>query len=149
VEDLSEAQLLPSRSREGLGVGTVDGIRRPTLRAQQLRREATPAERRLWTILSAGKMGVRSSRQMPVGPFICDFLSRSAMVAIEVDGDTHAASVDYDAERDAFLRSRGLRVIRFSNADVMGNLDGVAQAIAAALAERPTPSPSREREGSL
>ena len=84
---------------------------------------------------------------MPVGPYICDFLSRRALLVVELDGESHAATVQHDAHRDAFLRSRGLRVLRFANADVVANLEGVVSAIQAALADSPTPDPSREREG--
>jgi very-short-patch-repair endonuclease len=126
-------------------VGTVEGVRRPTSRAQQLRREATPAERRLWSVINAGKLGVRFSRQMPVGPYICDFLSRSALLAIELDGDTHAATAEYDQRRDAFIRSRSIRTLRFSNRDVMQHVEGVVDAIRMALADGPTPDPSRKR----
>ncbi len=128
-------------------MGTVAGFPRPTARAQQLRRDATPAERRLWGALSAGKLGVRFSRQMPVGPYICDFLCRRALLVVELDGESHTATVDYDTRRDAFLRSRGLRVLRFANAEVMGNLESVVVAIQGALADTPTPNPSRKREG--
>ncbi len=143
---MNEANL-PSRLREGSGVGTVDGIRRPTTRAQQLRREATPAERRLWQELSSSKLGAKFSRQMPVGPYICDFLSRTAMLVIELDGDTHATQVVHDAKRDAFLRDRGLTVLRFSNADVMGNLEGVVDRICAALPMSPPPTPPASGRG--
>ncbi|ONF97043.1 endonuclease domain-containing protein [Sphingomonas jeddahensis] len=138
---------LPSRLREGSGVGTVEGIRRPTTRAQQLRRESTPAERRLWQELSASKLGAKFSRQMPVGPYICDFLSRSAMLAIELDGDTRATQVTHDAKRDAFLRERGLTILRFSNADVMGNLEGVTHRSRDALSIAPPPTPPASGRG--
>ena len=139
--------ILPSRLREGSGVGTVAGIRRPTTRAQHLRREATPAERKLWQVLSASKLGAKFSRQMPVGPYICDFLSRAAMLVVELDGDTHASQVTHDARRDAFLRERGLTILRFSNADVIGNPDGVADRIRAALPMAPPPTPPASGRG--
>ena len=132
---------LPSRLREGSGVGTVEGIRRPTLNAQRLRREATPAERKLWSALSASRCGVKFSRQMPVGDYICDFLSRSAQLAIELDGDSHAGTAEYDERRTRFIRSRGIEVIRFCNAEVMTNLEGVVHAIRSALTERAHPRP--------
>jgi very-short-patch-repair endonuclease len=132
---------LPSRTREGSGVGTVSGIRRPTARAQQLRRDATPAERKLWSVLGASKLGTKFSRQMPVGPYICDFLSRSARLAIELDGDSHARQIGYDERRTQIIEAQGIRIIRFANADVMNNLVGVTQAIQAALAEYAHPQP--------
>ena len=138
----SDANLPPSRLREGMGVGTVEGVRRPTLRAQQLRREATPAERRLWQALNAGKLGVRFSRQMPIGPYIVDFLCRSAKLVVELDGYSHDQSADRDARRDAFLHSRGLTVIRFANEDVSKDLEGVVRAIRDAFSPPPTPPAS-------
>ncbi len=128
-------------------MGTVDGIRRPTARAQQLRQDATPAERRLWRELSASKLGLKFGRQMPVGPYICDFPCRSVMLAIEVDGDTHAHTVEADRRRSRFLRARGLRIIRFTNAEVMGNTEGVVHAIRAALAACPPPTPPASGRG--
>ncbi len=128
-------------------MGTVDGIRRPTNRAQQLRRDATPAERTLRTQLSDRKLGYKFSRQMPVGPFICDFLCRSQRLAIELDGDSHATTTDYDHRRDTFILRNGIRTVRFSNADVAANLEGVVAAIVTALAEGPPPTPPASGRG--
>ncbi|MDQ2764260.1 MAG: DUF559 domain-containing protein [Pseudomonadota bacterium] len=128
-------------------MGTIKGVPRPTSNAQKLRNAATPAESKLWSAINASKLGWKFSRQMPVGPYICDFLSRSAMLAIEIDGYSHDFTVDADAVREAFLRSRGLAVLRFSNAEVMSNLDGVVFAISEMLVALPTPIPSRRREG--
>ncbi|RZF63727.1 DUF559 domain-containing protein [Sphingomonas populi] len=122
---------------------------RPTIRARELRANATDAERRLWSILSARKLaGVRFNRQVPIGPFICDFVSRSAKLIIEVDGGQHDANHDADAQRTRYLEAQGYRVIRFWNNEVMQNLEGVAYTIQRALADMPSPDPSREREGS-
>ena len=61
--------------------------RRPTRLAQSLRNNATPAERHLWRHLSRRQLdGHKFSRQMPVGPFVCDFMCREARLVIEVDG---------------------------------------------------------------
>jgi BirA family biotin operon repressor/biotin-[acetyl-CoA-carboxylase] ligase len=79
---------------------------RPTLRAQALRNEATPAERRLWTRLSRSQLGHKFSRQMPVGPFIADFLCRSQRLVIELDGGQHCER----AGRSAHPMDRGARV---------------------------------------
>lgn len=115
---------------------------------RHLRNNPTPAERRLWRRLSARQTsGVRFNRQVKVGPFTIDLASRSARLAIELDGDSHAYSVDEDAKRTAYLENRGYGVIRFSNADVLGDTEGVIAEIERVLAERPFPSPSRKREG--
>jgi len=83
---------------------------------------------------------------MPVGPYVCDFLCRERRLVVEVDGGQHCDSAG-DLKRTAYLESEGFRVIRFWNNDVLGNLEGVLGMIAAAAAECPPPTPSREREG--
>ena len=119
-----------------------------TKRARELRHAATPAERALWRYLAKSQLGVKFSRQMPVGPFFADFLCRSQTLIVEVDGHSHDVLRERDEARDAHLRSEGFRVLHFSNADVLANTDGVIETIRAALQEEPTPGPSREREGS-
>ena len=110
---------------------------RNTVRARGLRQEATLSEKRLWLYLNRRqRMGFKFSRQIPVGPYFCDFLCRDAKLVIEVDGDSHDLTGAYDERRDAFLRQEGYRVLRFLNEDVRDHLDGVLQQIDAALGER-------------
>ena len=119
-------------------------------RARELRLNPTEAEVRLWRAISARKVaGVRFNRQVPIGPFICDFVSRSARLIVEVDGGQHAVDADKDAARTRFLELEGYRVIRFWNNEVLENLDVVVGEIERTLAALPSPNPSREREGSL
>jgi very-short-patch-repair endonuclease len=102
----------------------------------------------LWNVLSARKIsGVRFNRQVPIGPFICDFVSRSAKLIVEVDGGQHGWQADHDASRTRYLESRGYRVIRFWNSDVLERLEGVVADIERVIAALPSPSPSRKREG--
>lgn len=121
-------------------------------RARSMRSEQTPAEGKLWTLLRAHRfLSTKFSRQVVIAPYIVDFVARSRKIAIELDGDTHAHRLQYDAARTAYLESRGYRVIRFTNADVMGNIEGVATLIEAALAAStsaplPAPLPGGERE---
>jgi very-short-patch-repair endonuclease len=106
---------------------------RPTNRAQQLRNNATDAERRLWRHLSCRQLdGFKFSRQMPIDPFICDFLCRERKLIVELDGGQHAESAR-DVSRTAYLEAQGYRVIRFWNNDVLGNVEGVLHAISASL----------------
>jgi len=121
--------------------------------AKDLRREMTPAEARLWYHLRAKRFdGVKFIRQNPRAGAIVDFVARSRKLIIEVDGDTHAGdeAIAKDAERTARLERQGYHVIRFTNAEVMGNMEAVLAAISDALAARPLSpalSPqSRERE---
>jgi very-short-patch-repair endonuclease len=116
------------------------------MKAQQLRNNATDAERLLWRGLSASKLdGFKFSRQIPVGPFICDFVCRAEKLVVELDGRHHDSLQQEDATRERYITAQGFSVLRFSNKDVFDNVEGVLMAIRAAL---PTPSPSREREGS-
>jgi very-short-patch-repair endonuclease len=111
---------------------------RPTRRAQQLRNNATEAERKLWGYLSRRQLGgYKFSRQMPIGPFICDFLCRERGLVIEVDGGQHADNVS-DARRTAFLRSEGLTVLRFWNNEVLTNVEGVLTTVLASLDDNPS-----------
>ena len=121
---------------------------RNTLRARELRNQATAQERTLWRYLNASRLGHKFCRQMPVGPYFCDFLRRQAKLVVELDGYSHDLSVDADDRRDRYLEEQGFQVLRFTNTDVEENVEGVVSAISAALADRPTPDPSRKREGS-
>ena len=105
-----------------------------TERARALRRRQTDAERRLWSRLRGrGLEGFKVRRQHPVGPFVVDFACLEARVVIEVDGGQHAESAAADAQRTARLEAEGFRVLRFWNTEVLGNLEGVLEVIAAAL----------------
>jgi very-short-patch-repair endonuclease len=143
--------------REGLGEGllaaekpSIDkGSKRPTARSRDLRANPTDAETTLWVRLAARQVAeTRFNRQFPIGPFICDFVSRTAKLVVEVDGGQHAMQAEADARRTAYLKSKGYRIIRFWNNDVLENTDGVVQTIEHILLNSPSPSPSRRREGS-
>jgi len=122
--------------------------RRPTKRAQDLRNNATDCERLLWLQLKGRRLdGHKFSRQIPVGPYVCDFICRREMLVIELDGGQHSAKIEADGARTRFLERAGYRVIRFWNNEVLENLDGVLVTIAGAIKAGPPPAPSREREG--
>jgi very-short-patch-repair endonuclease len=95
-------------------------------RAKELRREMTPAERKLWTHLRAGRLeGIHFRRQQVIEPYIVDFYCHQAALVIEVDGSIHQNQQEYDRQREQNLKLHGLHVIRFSNTDVNQNLEGV------------------------
>jgi BirA family biotin operon repressor/biotin-[acetyl-CoA-carboxylase] ligase len=106
---------------------------RDTKRAKELRNGATPAERMLWRYLSGSKLGVKFSRQMPVGPFFADFLCRQRNLIVELDGFSHDVQPQRDIYRDRYLREAGYRILHFRNAEVLSNAEGVVMAIQAAL----------------
>ena len=106
-------------------------------RAKQLRANLTEPERRLWYRLRANRLGVKFQKQVVIAPYIADFAARSERLVIELDGDTHAGSEAYDLARTQMLEERGYRVLRFTNADVMTNLEEVLRAILVELGRDP------------
>ncbi len=103
-------------------------------RARELRREQTKAEQKLWRLLRDRQLeGAKFRRQMPIGPYITDFACPIARLVIELDGGQHADQQAHDEARTRILVTQGYRVLRFWNNEVMENLEGVAEAIRAAL----------------
>jgi very-short-patch-repair endonuclease len=115
--------------------------------AKGMRREMTEPEKRLWHQLRAKRFeGTKFRRQNVVGKYIADFYSRTAKLIIEVDGETHAFQQEYDLVRENYFRQLGFNVIRFTNADVMSNMDGVLTVVGQNLTPPlPTLSPEGER----
>ena len=106
-------------------------------RAKRLRREMSPVQAKLWAALRAGRVGVKFQREVVLEPYIADFASRSGRLVVEVDGDSHAETAAYDAARTASLGEQGYRVIRFTNREVLDNLEGVLRAILIELGREP------------
>jgi very-short-patch-repair endonuclease len=102
-------------------------------KAGQLRKEPTPAERKLWSRIRNDQLGVTFRRQHAIGKYIPDFCSPKAKLIIELDGSQHLDMEEYDQERTKYLESLGYKVIRFWNNSVMNNIDGVVLAITYAL----------------
>jgi len=98
-------------------------------RARLLRKRSTLVERLLWNALLPLKQQIKFRRQHPLHPYIADFACPSAKLIIEIDGESHDTRLGYDAERDADLRKRGWTIIRFSNEDVLTNLEGVVETV--------------------
>lgn len=107
-----------------------------TATARRLRREATPAERRLWHALRDTRP--RFTRQLAVGNAVLDLACRSLKIAVELDGGHHALQVEEDLARTRMLEERGWTVLRFWNTDVMSNTEGVVTAILAAVSRAST-----------
>ena len=122
-------------------------------RARELRREMTPAERKLWARIRDGQLdGAHIRKQHAVGNFIVDFFCAKSKLVIEVDGDVHATQVEYDAARTEWLNEqKHYRVIRFANEEVFKNLDAVVERIREMLrgGELAPLPPLRQGEGSI
>jgi len=102
--------------------------------ARTLRKDPTPPERALWQRLRRRQLaGFKFRRQHSVGPYICDFACLEASVVVELDGSQHVEQSNYDTRRDAFLRARGFRVLRFWNNDVLVRTEVVLETIYEAL----------------
>jgi very-short-patch-repair endonuclease len=129
-------------------VGMTEFRKRPTRRAQELRNSATPAECKLWTHLNRRQVaGTKFSRQMPIGPFICDFVSRSARLVIELDGGQHDENEGRDQSRTAYIEGMGYRVIRFWNNEVLESIEYVVSRIEQMLVDAPPPTPPASGRG--
>ena len=98
--------------------------------ARDLRKAATNPERLLWSVLRNGQRnGQKFRRQHPVGPYVLDFYCHAAQLAIEIDGMSHDNRATHDQRRMVYLESLGLAVLRFTNDDVLADVDAVANAI--------------------
>ncbi len=100
----------------------------------ELRHNLTPFERKLWALLR--KHGVASTHfriQHAIGNYIVDFCAPRKKLIIELDGSPHLDQQEHDAERTAFLESKGYRVLRFWNSDITNNIEGVMIRILEAL----------------
>jgi very-short-patch-repair endonuclease len=110
--------------------------------AREMRKEPTEAEDVLWQHLRGKQLGVRFRRQHAIDRFIVDFYARDPRLIIEVDGSIHETQEEYDSMRQAFLESLGYRVLRFTNEQVLQDIQGVLAVIRAALEPHPlSPSP--------
>ena len=111
-------------------------------RARRLRQDATKAESALCYQLRSRRLnGYKFVRQEPIGPYTVDLICRERRLVIEVDGGQHADN-SRDVARDKWLTDHNYRVLRLWNNDVLGNIAGVLETIATALAEAP-PHPDR------
>jgi len=96
------------------------------------RNESTDAERVLWRAIRGRQIGGHKfRRQHPSPPYILDFYCLELRLAIELDGGQHftTESVEGDARRTAFLANRGIRCLRFTNLEILLELDSVIEAI--------------------
>ena len=102
--------------------------------AKQLHRNMTPAEVKLWSRLRAHRLeSIHFRNQHAIGMYVVDFCAPRKKLIIELDGSHHLEQQEYDAERTRYLESRGYRVIRFWNHQVMNDLEGVICAILKAI----------------
>lgn len=126
------------RSKSGGGHHMSQFSRTPgkTERARRLRRNETDVERRLWHRLRNGQIhDAQFRRQHPAGRYVLDFYCPALALAVELDGGQHAQAGTRDRDRDEWLKQQGVTVLRFWNSDVVENLNGVLEVIAAKIGE--------------
>jgi len=107
--------------------------------AQSLRRRMSPPEARLWSRLRKRVPGQPVfRRQHPVGPYVLDFYCASARLAIELDGESHDRGdrPQRDLERDVWLKSHGIEVLRIAVHDFPRNIDELADSIMQMASEK-------------
>lgn len=97
--------------------------------ARQNRQAGILAEVIMWNNLKKSALGVKFTKQKPIGNYIADFYSKECNLVIEVDGCSHDNKFEYDAARDAYMAEMGITVLRFSDTDVLRNMDGVLNII--------------------
>jgi very-short-patch-repair endonuclease len=101
-------------------------------RRKQLRNNLTPPEARLWSVLKGKKLsGAKFRRQHSITNYIVDFYCPKFKLVIEVDGKTHLEPTiaEKDVIRDHFLNQIGFKVLRFTNEEIMNQLDNVIREI--------------------
>ena len=147
VEGIVRVMAAPPKSspkREDLGVHTADPTMYGVLkeRAEAMRKNPTEAEKVLWEALRAKGLGVKFRQQHIIEDFIVDFYCNEYKVTVEVDGGYHneEGQMKSDAERTARLNELGYTELRFTNEEVLHDLDSVLKKIKTFCSGTPSPS---------
>ncbi|MGP0565733.1 MULTISPECIES: endonuclease domain-containing protein [unclassified Nitrospina] len=116
-----------------------------TDKARELRNQPTPAEKHFWYHLRQMPFykETRFNRQKPIGSYIVDFYCHRHQLVIEIDGDTHGTpqAKKKDQARTEFLSAQGLTVVRFTNREVMHNIEGVLGEVERVIGKKEEKSP--------
>jgi very-short-patch-repair endonuclease len=101
--------------------------RKLTQLARKNRNNPSPAEKKIWYEVLCRKQfeGYKFTRQKPLGGYIVDFYCSKLQLVIEIDVDSHAENAEYDEVRTNILKQYGLKILRYTNRDVMNNIEGV------------------------
>ena len=95
--------------------------------ARMLRKKMTEPERKLWLLVRNNQLGMKFRRQLPMGPYVADFYCAKARLDVELDGNQHYTESGRlsDRKRDDYFASVNVRVVRYRNAEIIKNIDGV------------------------
>jgi very-short-patch-repair endonuclease len=111
-------------------------------KARDLRKNQTDAEKKLWAVLRDRNIaGAKFRRQFPVGKYILDFYSPEHKLCVEADGGQHYTEegTQKDEERAKVLTESGIQILRFSDRDILTNVEGVCEVIFGAIAKSSPP----------
>ena len=110
--------------------GNVNYLKELLELSRKNRNNLTVAEEKIWVeVLSKRKTGCKFLRQKPINRFVLDFYCSELNLAIEIDGDSHNKKKNYDKSRDLFLKQMGIKTIRFTNDEVLNNIDKIREKI--------------------
>lgn len=117
--------------------------------ASDLRNSSTKSEIRLWKYLKGKQFGVRFVRQKPIGNYILDFYCKELQLAIELDGLSHhfEETMKKDEEKERYLKSLGIEVLRFEDKEVLGDIDNVIAVLMDCIDRRSNTPPVPSQEG--
>ncbi|MEW6418148.1 MAG: endonuclease domain-containing protein [Nitrospirota bacterium] len=122
----------------------VHNIKKLKENRKNLRNNLTPAEARLWSFLKNSQLEDRKfRRQHSIGSYVLDFYCPKEKLCIELDGTAHYTDegYEYDIARTEYLRTMGIRVLRFENKDVFENAEGILEEIRKNFLKQTTPTP--------
>jgi very-short-patch-repair endonuclease len=112
-------------------------------RARVLRQQASEAENALWKQLRGRRLsGFKFRRQVVIENYIVDFVCLEAWLVIEADGGQHMEQKKYDERRSRFLESKGFKLLRFWNHEILAELNSVLEQVELVLNNPPSPQPS-------
>ncbi len=103
-----------------------------------LRQRSTQAEKAFWKQVRSGQLGVRIKRQVGIGKYIVDFYASKIRLAIELDGGSHfeIGAAERDKERQKNIEALGMRVIRFTDSEILQSMDDVISILRTAIEEQ-------------
>lgn len=113
--------------RKGWSMGRLNNLIGLKNNRRNLRKNLTPAEAKLWSHLQNNQVGEKFRRQHSIGYYILDFYCPRKKLAIELDGSPHDTEQGYknDQIRTEYLETKGIKIIRFENKEVITNIEGV------------------------
>ncbi|KKR70523.1 MAG: hypothetical protein UU13_C0004G0019 [Candidatus Nomurabacteria bacterium GW2011_GWB1_40_7] len=98
-------------------------------RRKELRKSLTPQELKLWFYLKGKNLDVKFRRQHGIGPYIADFYCKEKNLVVEIDGSQHLDAQEYDKERNDYMETLGIKVLRFWNSEIDKNVESVLMKI--------------------